>query len=169
MPSNLAARPSNLPLPMGTILAKKAVSYGGVVWPNAENYLWGGPGSGGQTGGTGTFRRPERFWLFAGASVIAMNGTAGTWTRHDYQLRLVVNGAYANDLNGINFFLKAGVAQGVATDPWNGMSISGLFYCEANTDYEVYLLSKNNPTGISYWQSPNHYNLWAYTLGEGVY
>lgn len=169
MTTSLAARPSAQPLPMGTALARRAVSYGSVIFPGPENFLWGGPGSAGQTGETGVFNRPERFWLHAGASFICYNAAANTWTRYDYELRLVVNGNYGNDLNGINFFQKANPVWGSAGDPWLGVSISGLFFCEANTNYTVYLLSKGSPANVYYYQSPNHYNIWAYTIGEGAY
>ena len=165
MATNLAIRPSNVPLPTGVNDRRRHASeVGAVAWPGAENWLLVAPGVGGEVG---PFNRPERFWLKAGASIIA-GVYAGGWTRYDYQLRLVVNGSYGNDLNGINLFQKANSGE-MHTNYWQGISIEGLWYCEANTNYIVYLLSKGYGTNTYYWQGFNHYNLWAYTIGEGVY
>lgn len=167
MTTNLADRSLDLPLPTGLSYRKfGGGSAGSVAWPPAENFLYPGTGPGGDTM---FFRRPERFWLRAGGNCIAYS-TSGSWNRYDYELRLCVSTGsnYANDLNGINFFQKA-QAFGGGTDWW-GTSIEGLWFCEANTDYAVYFLSKGgNASGNYYYQAQGHYNLWAYTIGEGVY
>jgi hypothetical protein len=163
----LASRPVDSPLPTGVGLKKRGADVGGVVWPGAENWIYPGDGSGGNIG---TVRRPERFWLHAGASFIIYNAAASGWERFDYQLRLCVNGPsnYGNDLNGINFFQKASSSEN-HPNPWWGMSIAATFFCEADTDYDVYLLSKSSSPDIYYGQWGVHYNLWSYTIGEGVY
>lgn len=163
MPTNLGARPLHAPLPTGVPFRKPGAGSTGPAWPGAENFLYPGDGSGGDTR---VFNRSERFWLRAGAcTIVAGPG----WTRYDYQLRLVVNGSYGNDLNGINFFQKANVAGGLGGNGWWGISIEGLFYCEKNTDYIVYFLSKGGGASCAYYQASVHYYLWAYTIGEGVY
>lgn len=163
MTTRLAARASNVPLPFG--LSSKIFgggSVGTVAWPGAENWILPGTGPG---AATATFNRPERFWLRAGACFIAYNAT-GTWVRYDYKLRLLVSGAYGNDLNGINFFQKA-TPNGGGTQWW-GNSVEALFFCEANTDYQVYLLSAGGGAANNYYQAQVHWNLWAYTIGEGA-
>lgn len=163
MPSNLSARSSALPLPHGLSYRKwGGGSVGSVAWPPAENFLYPGTGPGGDTM---VFNRPERFWLRAGGFCIC-NGPAA-WTRYDYELRLVTGGGYNNDLNGINFFQKANATGGGTT--WWGTAIEGLWFCEANTDYMVYFLSKGGGGSCTYYQSQGHWGLWAYTIGEGVY
>lgn len=159
MTTALGARLSNMPLPTGVTLRKKAPSVGSAVWPGTDNFLLVDA-----DGSTGVFRRPERFWLKAGASIIC-TPTAATWTAYVYALRLVVNGSYANDLNGNQIFTRYNSVQ----NDWWGTSIESLFYCEANTDYMVYLLSRYGGGNTYYYRSPEHMNLWAYTIGEGVY
>lgn len=165
MTSALAARASSTPLPTGIGYRKITAQAGAApAWPGAENWLLPGDG---QDGGTRVFNRPERFWLRAGGFCICTGPAA--WTRYDYELRLCVNGPsnYGNDLNGINFFQKANAAGGGTT--WWGTSIESLWFCEANTDYMVYFLSKGNGASCQYYQHQVHWGLWAYTIGEGVY
>lgn len=164
MTTALAARSSNVPLPTGTVLKRRGVDSAAPAWPGPENFLYGGPSLNAETG---VFRRPERFWLAAGASIIESATSTAAWLRVDYELRLVVNGAYGNDLNGINFFQKATAAYPTANS-WQGVSIEGKFFCEANTDYNVYLLSKSNTANAAYYQAQVHWNMWGYTIGEGA-
>lgn len=167
MPTALGARPSNAPLPVGTTLARRATSEAGTAtWPATDNYLIMSGGS----GNTGVFRKTERFWLKAGASLICCPVTAAQWVAYVYALRLVVNGAYGNDLNGNGTFTRYNSVDGPAGgNNWWGTSIEALFYCEANTNYDVYLLSRYAGGNTYYYQSNGHMNLWAYTIGEGVY
>ena len=104
----------------------------------------------------------------AGASIIASPVNAGYWTAYVYKLRLLVNGAYNNDLNGVQQFIKYNSVE-AHPDSWWGTSIEGLYYCEANTNYEVYLLSGYAGGDTYYYRSSGHMNIWAYTIGEGVY
>ena len=167
MATNLAAQPSNAPLPTGITLSKRAADYGSVSWPGVDNYLWMGPGAGNVGGNTGIFNRPERFWLKAGASLITLPTGTG-WIGYVYAMRLVVNGGYNNDLNGIGIFTKYNSVE-THSDSWWGSSIESLFYCEKNTNYEVYLLSRYGGGNVYYYQSNGHMNMWAYTIGEGAY
>ena len=170
MTTALGARPSATPLPTGTILSKRSSDAGSVVWPSTDNYLWMGPGAGGVSGSTGVFNRPERFWLKAGSSHIASPVTAAGWYAYVYALRLVVAGNYGNDLNGYGTHTKYNSCDGPGGgNNWWGASIEALFYCEANTDYQVYLLSRYAGGNVYYYQSNVHMNLWAYTIGEGAY
>lgn len=164
MTTALAQRATDAPLPTGISYHKiGGGSVGSVAWPPADNFLYPGTGPGGDTI---AFNRPERFWLKAGASIIA-NGPAA-WARYDYGLELVANGVYGGtDLNGIAFFQKANALGGGTT--WWGASIESLWFCEANTNYVVDLVSKGNGAGCTYYQATVHWNLWAYTIGEGVY
>jgi len=165
MASNLGNRSSNSPLPMGQCIRKLGNNPGAApAWPPPENWIDPGDGTG---GAIGLFNRPERFWLHAGGNCIAR--TDGGWIRYDYQLRLVVNGSYGNDLNGINFYQKANSLEDHAGNGWWGTSIEGMFYCEANTDYTVHFLSKSSTVSSYYYQHQVHYNMWGYTIGEGVY
>lgn len=138
-------------------------SVGTVAWPPADNFIYPGTGAGGDTI---IYNKPERFWLRAGGCCIC-NGPAA-WARYDYGLELVVNGTYGGvDLNGVGFVQKANGCGGGTT--WWGTSIEALFFCEANTNYNVDLVSKGNGSGATYYQATVHWNLWAYTIGEGVY
>lgn len=168
MTTVLGARPTNAPLPFGNILAKRGADYGSVTWPSTDNYLWMGPGAGNTSGSTGVFNRPERFWLKAGAAMIALPIPASGWVAYVYALRLVANGNYANDLNGNGTFTKYNSVE-THPDGWWGTSIESLWFCEANTNYEVYLLSRYGGGNTYYYQSNGHLNLWAYTIGEGAY
>jgi hypothetical protein len=164
MATNLGVRPSNAPLPHGYGFWKPGGGNAAPAWPPAQNFLYPGDGTGGDTQ---VFNRPERFWLHAGANV--MNGSnVGGWTRYDYGLKLVVNGAYGNDLNGVGFTQKAHSNESHG-GTWLMTSIEALFYCEANTNYIVYLVSLGGGGNMLYYQYFTHYNLWAYTIGEGVY
>ena len=164
MATNLSARASGAPLPTGLTAKKPGAGNTGVAWPAIDNWLLPGDGSGAELG---PFNRPERFWLRAGASFIE-HCAAAAWTRYDYKWRLVVNGAYGNDLLGFNAVQKAN-SNSANPNPWWGISIEALWYCEANTNYIAYLLSAGNGASSSYYQYVGHYNIWAYTIGEGVY
>ena len=119
MATVLGARPSNAPLPTGVGMGKQASNVGAVVWPPPDNFLYVDA-----NGSTGNFNRPERFWLKAGASIIASPVNAGYWTAYVYKLRLLVNGAYNNDLNGVQQFIKYNSVE-AHTDSWWGTSIEG--------------------------------------------
>jgi hypothetical protein len=162
MPTNLGARPSTSPLSTVVGVKKRGnVTGATVAYPAADNFILPGDGSGATTG---TFNRSERFWLCCGGDFISY--TTPGWVTYYYKLRLLVNGSYANDLNGNQTFQKANVWGGA---DWFGSSIEGRYYCEANTNYEVYLLSGGANAAGSYYQSSGHWNMWAYTVGEGVY
>ena len=162
----MALRDTDVPLPTGTVLRKiPSGSAGAVAWPGAENYLLSGPGGDGQLG---PINRPERFWLVCGAHIIRSAAASG-WIRMDYQLRLLVNGAYGNDLRGVNLFMKTDSIEN-HSNSWVGSSVSAMFYCERNTNYHVRLLSKNTTSNVSYWYgSPEYYTFFIYTIGEGKY
>lgn len=164
MATALAARRADAPLPTGACYKKiGGGSVGTVAWPPTDNFIYPGTGVGGDTI---AFNRPERFWLKSGACCIC-NGPAA-WTRYDYGMELVVNGVYGGaDLNGISFVQKANACGGGTT--WWGFSIEALWYCEANTNYTVDFVSKGNGSGATYYQATVHWNLWAYTIGEGAY
>ena len=165
MVKTLAARATDFPLPTG-IGYKKFGSAGGaqVAWPGGDAFIYPGTGVGGDTI---AFNRPERFWLKAGAFCIHYQ-PSGNWVRYDYGLVLVVNGVYgAGDLNGIALEQKANGAGGGTS--WWGTCIEALFYCEANTNYTVDFVSRGGGAGGFYYQQQVHWNLWAYTIGEGVY
>lgn len=162
MPTNLGAQPSNAPLATGTTRHKRAFDIGSTGWPGVDNFLLVDA-----DGSTGVFNRPARFWLKAGAGLIAYPLVAG-WVGYVYALRLVVNGVYNNDLNGNQIFTKYNSLE-THSDSWWGSSIEALFYCEANTNYQVYLLSRYGGGNTYYYRSTGHLNLWAYTIAEGVY
>lgn len=165
MPSNLSTRSLDSPLPNG-IAYRKFGSAGGaqVVWPGGDAFIYPGTGAGGDTI---AFNRPERFWLRAGAGFIAYT-PGGAWSRYDYALELVARGVYGGaDLNAIAFWQKAN-GNGGGTSWW-GTTIESLWFCEANTNYVVDLVSKGNGPSNNYYQQQVHWNLWAYTIGEGVY
>jgi len=163
MTTNLGALPSNVPLKTGVSQKRIPAAGAAVVWPPAENYLL--PGSG-EPGEVGPIIRPHRFWWCVGASIINHCNTG--WQRYDYQLRLVVNSVYGNDLNGINYFQKANSNENHGGS-WLMSSIEARWYCEANTTYHCYLLSKSSSPNCYYYQHPEHYTLWSYTVGEDVY
>jgi hypothetical protein len=167
MPTTLGARSGGAPLPTGVITNLLPANVGSATWPATDNWLLPGTGGGGRTG---VFRRSERFWLRAGASIITQPVTAAQWVAYVYAMRLVVNGSYGNDLNGNGTFTKYNSCDGPAGgNNWWGSSIAALFFCEANTDYEIYLLSRYAGGNTYYWQGAPHYNMWAYTIGEGAY
>jgi hypothetical protein len=167
MATALGARPMNIPIPTGAAMKVPVAEVGNVIYPATDNWLLPGTGGGARTG---VYRRTERFWLRAGASTIALPTAGGAWTAYVYAMRLVVNGSYGNDLNGYGIHTKYNSVDGPAggNNYW-GTSISCLFYCEANTDYEVYLLSRYGGGNVYYYQANSHYNMWAYTIGEGAY
>lgn len=165
MTTALGSRPSATPLPTGITANKRGADVGGITWPATDNFLIVDT-----DGSTGVFRRTERFWLRVGASLIASPVTAAGWYAYVYALRLVVNGSYGNDLNGYGTHTKYNSCDGPGGgNNWWGSSISALFYCEANTDYMVYLLSRYAGGNVYYYRSNGHINMWAYTIGEGVY
>src|SRR3954452_6428264 len=156
----LGAMPSNAPLPVGTGMPIRSPGGGTVARQPAGNWMYLGPGD---TNGMqiGVFRRTYRFWLKAGATNIAY--MPGGWERFDWHIYLLVNGAaYSGDLNGVKMVQKAMSSEGNGhTDPWLVCSIEGQFYCEANTDYHLRLLTGGG--GGYYYQHPVHLNMWAYT------
>jgi hypothetical protein len=159
MPTALGARPSASPLPAGRP-TRHAVGVGGTIaFPAANNWL---VSSG--DGRVGPFNLPYRYWLCAIMNNIFLS--AGDWVRYDVALRLVVNGSYGPDLNGQSLHQNA---DSNVNNVWHGQSVEAKFFCEANTNYEVYAVTYNTPSGISYYQAPNHMSLYAYTVGEGVY
>ena len=94
---------------------------------------------------------------------------AANWTRYDVALYLLINGAaYGADLNGQTYMQNAD-SQSAAGGLWDGQSIETKFFCEASTTYHVRLLTQNSPANVYYYQHPIHINMWAYTVGEGVY
>ena len=165
MTTTLGNRPSNVPPPVSVPWRLRSTDVGGVAWPPAESFIQPG---GGANAETPTFNRPERFCLKVGASfIVATSGQA--WIRYDYKLSLLINyAAYGADLNGIPYFRKANSWIG-NPDPWFGVSIEGLFYLEANTNYVVRLLTAYNNGACQTFQSGGYWNMWAYTLGEGAY
>ena len=160
----MGVRPNTAPLPTGASVKKRGRTDTGanVAYPGNDNYLLPGDGSG---AAIGPFNRPERFWLHAGGYAILYGPS---WTSTYYKLRLVVNGAYNNDLNGLQISEKC-TPMGGASDAWFGVSIEMLYYCEANTDYQVYLLAGGGGAGGVHYQWHAHWNMWGYTIGEGVY
>ena len=161
----LGAQPSNAPLPVGQSHPIRVANYGAIARPGSGNWMYQGPGSANGMQ-VGPFRRTYRFWLKVGSTYIAY--MAGGWERFDWIHRLVVNGGYANDLNGYGFNQKAMSCEGTGHgDPWITCSLESQWYCEANTDYHVQQLTYGG-TGY-YYQSSGHNNMWAYTVGEGVY
>jgi hypothetical protein len=163
MSTALANRPSAAPLPTGRYHKKRAANHGAVTWPSTDNYLWAGPGAGGDPGEVGPFSYPDWFWLRVGASIIGLGATGG-WDRVDYTLKLLVDGAYAGDAGGRTKYTKATWTNSAN---WTGFSIEGLFQCLPDKEYRVRLLSASAGGNASYYQSVQHYNLWAHTLGEG--
>ena len=160
MPVKLGDRSSVSPLPAGRP-TRHAVGYGGTIaFPAAGNWLI----PGGSDGQLGPFNLPYRYWLNVVVNNIFHSNTA--WTRYDVAIRLVVNGVYGPDLNGQTYHQNA---DSEVQTTWAGQSIEAKFFCEANTNYHVYVLSWNTPAGVSYYQSPGHMSMYAYTVGEGVY
>ena len=165
MATNLGVRPSNIPLPMGIAGRRIGASHQAPAWPGVDNFILPGDGAGGMHG---PFNRPERFWLHCGATFICSCAYPG-WISYYYKWQLVVNGSYGPDLLGSdNRFQKVNSGE-QHPDGWFGTSVEGLYYCEANTDYSVYLLSGGGGASCNYYQSEGHYNIWAYTVGEGAY
>jgi hypothetical protein len=167
MATALGVQPSNAVLPVGTGYPSPAIgTVGDIKWPAPINWIYASGTNGMQIG---PVRRTYRFWLCIGATIITKSTAA--FERYDYMLRFIVNGSYNNDLNGIGFLQKCNASEGTShADPWQSQSIEGKWYCEANTDYNVQLLTvSTTTTNIYYWQGAIHQNMWGYTVGEGVY
>jgi hypothetical protein len=158
-PVNLGALPSNNPVPAGRPVDHHVDSAGGVAFPPQANWIVLDT-----DGSVGPFNLPYRYWLHVGSNNIYYCSTA--WTRRDVAHRLVVNGAYGSDLNGRSLHQNADSSE---TVHWDGNSLESQWYCEANVAYHVYWVSWNSPGGVQYYRHPTHTNMWAYTVGEGVY
>ena len=162
MTTALAQRATDAPLPTGISYHKiGGGSVGTVAWPPADNFLYPGTGPGGDTI---AFNRPEDSG--SNPELAHCNGPAA-WARYDYGLVLVVNGVYGGTTS-------TGSPSSEGQRPgWRhnvvGHVDRGPGYCEANTNYTVDLVSKGNGAGCTYYQATVHWNLWAYTIGEGVY
>jgi hypothetical protein len=161
MPTLLGARSSVSPLPAGRPTRKAVGSAGQLGFPAAGNWI----DSGGGSSQLGPFNLPYRFWLCAITNQIFNSAVA--WTRYDIVIRLIVNGAYGADLNGQSLHQNADSETNAV---WAGQSLEAKFYCEANTRYDLQVLTYNTPANqVWYYQSPGHQNMYAYTVGEGVY
>lgn len=159
-PILLGDRLSNLPVPAGRPFKKPVYSEGAVAFPPQGNFLYMS-----DNGAVGPFNLPYRYWLHVGGNNIYQNTVA--WTRRDVAFFLVVNGSYGPDLNGRQVHQNADSSE---TVNWDGNSIEVQYYCEANTTYNVYWLAQNTPSSqCYYYRHPTHTNMWAYTVGEGVY
>jgi hypothetical protein len=173
-PVALGAQPSGSPLPVSKVARHPCVAAGGVAFPGAENFLILDPTSGGSGWETywqaqlGPFNLPYRYWLCVGYNNIFANVSGTGWIRFDIQIKLLVNNtAYGPDINGQTFHQDADSMEYL--NNWEGHSIEAKFFCEANTVYHARVLSRNSPSGVQYYQHPTHSNMWAYTVGEGVY
>lgn len=162
-PVALGARSTASPLPAGRPTRHAVASGGTTGFPAAENWI----ASSGGISQLGPFNLPYRFWLNAIANGIYWDTVS--WIRYDVQIALVQGGVgYVPDLNGQTYHQNADSSE--QTAQWNGQSIQATFYLEANIDWYVRLLSKNTPSQVVYYfQSPQHMNFFAYTVGEGVY
>lgn len=164
MTTPLAALPSTAPLPTGDVKTRWSSGGGGYVWPANQAPFT-------DTSGVmqvGPWVKPWRYWLIVMANIIVTGPAA--WTRQDFALRLLdQNGAAISDLNGINFFQKITVRDSEGGG-WQGYTINGHFFCEANQLYSVQLQSWSAPaSGYSYYAADVHLSLFGHTIGEGVY
>jgi hypothetical protein len=173
-PVALGARASELAHPAGKPFRHPCASGATKAFPAGGNFLVLDPSSGGsgwQTwwqGQLGPYNLPGRFWLHAGANWIYNPPSSPDWNRHDVALYLLVDGAYGADLNGQSFHQNADSCPGGGYYvEWQGNSLEAMFYCEANKAYHVRFLVQGG-SGGNYYQSPDHMNMWAYTIGEGV-
>jgi hypothetical protein len=161
-PVALGALASASPVPAGSPRKHAVDAGGGIAFPPDGNWI----NLSGGIAQLGPFNRPYRFWLRCGCNDIFASATS--WTRYDTQIILLKGGVgYVADLNGQTFHQNADSEE--ATAGWCGSSIEATFYCEANIDWYVRWLTKNSPGGVQYYQHPTHTNMWAYTVGEGVY
>ena len=160
-PILLGDRSSVSPLPAGRPVNHPIGSSYAIAFPPDGNWLNLNAG----IAQVGPFNLPYRYWLRVGCNDIFDTDTS--WVRYDTQIILLVNGAYGADLNGQTFHQNA--ESNEASAGWQGTSIEATFYCEANVTYYARWLSKNSPGGVYYYQHPAHTNMWAYTVGEGVY
>lgn len=161
MPVLLGERSSVSPLPAGRPARIVPGSAGMLSFPPAGNWIQMSGGS----AQLGPFNLPYRFWLCAIVNNIFYSNSA--WTRYDIVIRLIVNGAYGADLNGQSLHQNA---DSEVQQVWAGQSLEAKFFCEANINYHLQNLTYNTPAQpVSYYQSPQHQNMIAYTVGEGVY
>lgn len=163
----LGALATDAPIPTGrTTYGIRCPGGGLIARPASGNFYCFGAGSTNLCE-IAVAAKPYRFWWRVGATKIEY--MAGAWERFDWQLQLLnTNYAYGNDLNGIGVYQQTLGSEGTGhSDPWNGCGIEGLFYCEANSNYWCRLLTAGG--GGYYYQHPVHFNMWAYTIGEGVY
>jgi hypothetical protein len=161
----LGALPSTSPLPTGRVLSKAISAGGQVAFPSSGNWFYAGPGLADPMQ-LGPFNLPYRYLLFAAVNMIVYVNAA--WTRYDQQIQLANASGEVADLNGISYFQKADSSEAHGGS-WVGASIEARFYCEANLPYYVRLLSLSSPANTYYYQHPVHLNMFAYTVGEGVY
>ena len=176
-PVALGAHSSVSPLTTGKPVKHPCAAGGAIAFPGAGGFMVLDPSTGGSGYQTwwqaqlGPYNLPYRYWLNAGANWIAYSG--GSWTRYDVMLRLLINAAaYGPDLNGQAFHQNADSQPGASVDnypEWQGQSIEAKFFCEANTTYHVRFESQGGGGSVNYFQHPIHMNMWAYTVGEGVY
>lgn len=166
-PITLGARASNAPHPTGRPTNHPRDNGGTIAFPAAQSWINVAAG----IGQRGPFNLPTRFWLVAGANCIIYPPSSPDWNRYDLQIRLLQGSVgYVNDLNGQQFHQNAdSMPGGGYFADWMGNNLEARFYCEANIDYYVRLLTQGGGAGNSYYQSSNHIGFWAYTVGEGVY
>ena len=171
MAINLAAQPSNAPLPSGKL--SRVVGGGGasqgVAWPGGLNYFWANAPTYTIPMRTGPFNSPYRYFLCTNAYCIWLpSGVA--WQNAIIALRLVGAdaGTPINDLNGIQYFEQYIGWSGEPSGQWIQMSIEGKFYCEANQTYYVQFLSVGGAG--NYWAGyQQHLEMMSYTIGDSVY
>jgi hypothetical protein len=176
-PVALGARASGSPHPAGKPAKHPVVQDGAVIaFPGSGGFFVLDPSSGGsgwQTwwqGQLGPYNLTTRFWLVAGANWICSPPASPDWNRFDVAIYLLVNGAYGGDLNGQTFHQNAdSMPGGGYYTGWQGNSIEARFFCEANTAYHARFLAQGGGSGNVYYRSKEHLNMWAYTVGEGVY
>jgi hypothetical protein len=176
-PIALGARSSVSPHPAGKPFRHPCAAAGSIAFPGAASFLTLDPSSGGSGWSTwsqaqlGPYNLPTRFWLVAGANWICHPPTSPDWNRFDVAIYLLVNSSvYSGDLNGQVFHQNAdSMPGGGYFADWQGNSIEAKFFCEANTTYHPRFLAQGGGGGNLYYQAPHHMNMWAYTVGEGVY
>lgn len=153
-PVNLADRPTNVPLPVGSVQRTFAAPNATTAFPAAGTVL-----------GTGTALQiavtpPRRcFWVVT-ASLIQYC-TAG-WVRNDWGLRLT-----PADLNGRSVVQCAmGLESG---GNWQFDAVETNWYLEANTAYVCAMVCYIQGANCNYYQSEAHTNIFGYTIGDGNY
>ena len=162
-PVALGSQPSAQPLPTGvTVRTFAAPATATGPWPASLNYLHADASV---PFLVGPLSRPTRFWWVVAATVMTIcQGTA--WQRYDYLLRLVDGGGNpVNDLNGRSTVQKADSTE----QNWRSVSISNYYYCEANTTYNVQLLSASSSPNVTYHKDRVFVRMWSHTIGEGAY